>query len=105
MNRWGWAHGNVCSQFREVVASKVSFCIGENYLDSGILQENSAFYSFCINIHNNAFCVCLEVQLEKSGLNAFFFTFLVRVLACLFSAEEKNCFLVFNCTEGVEQPY
>lgn len=72
MNRWGWACGNVCSQFREVVASNVSFCTGEYYLDSGILQENSVFYSICIlNIHNNSFFVCLDVQLEKSPLKNF----------------------------------
>lgn len=73
MNRWGWAHGNVCSQFREVVAGNISFCTGENYLDSGMLQENSVFYSICIlNIRYNPFCVCSDVQLEKSRLNTFF---------------------------------
>lgn len=73
MNRWGWASGNVCSQFREAVAGNVFFCTSENYLDSGILQDNSVFYSICIlNIHNSPFCVCLDVHLEKSRLNTFF---------------------------------
>lgn len=62
MNRGGWACRNVCSQFREVVVGNVSICTGENYLDSGILQENNVFYSICIlNIHNNPFCACLDV--------------------------------------------